>query len=318
MSRYTERAENIVRLVDVTHQTLLESENSSEEVGYQHWKPLLRSLGDEALFDSLYKERSSYNVTEFLTFNSDNPSSVYSCIAAARENARMIRDQISSEMWETLNKLYLYVKRADANQVCSEINFGFFQAIKESTLLFQGIIESTFPHELGFEYIVCGRQIERADKTCRILDTKTYMARGDKQVDETLEAAQLAAILRGCSGFEAFQHDFSAEVDPLLIKRFLLLSRTFPRSTLHCVQRLQGAMHAISGCPTSHYSNESERLTGKLVAKLNYSTAADLEGTKGDKLIKEIEDDLADIASEMSKQYMGGGIYDPAAELTEV
>lgn len=317
MSRYIERAENTVRLVDVTHQTLLESENSSEEIGYNHWKPLLISLGDEALFDSLYDLRSSYNATEFLTFNPANPSSVFSCISAARENARTIRDQISTEMWETLNKLYLFVKRTDPKEVCSEINFAFFQTVKEFSLLFQGIIESTFPHDLGYEYIICARQIERADKTCRILDTKSHMTTGDAAIDETIEDAQFAAILRGCSGFEAFQHECAAEFDPLLIKRFLLLSRNFPRSVIHCVRRLQHSMHAISGCPITHFSNEAERLSGMLVSKLNYATTEDLVNEKGDTIIAEIEESLAAIAAEMSEQYMGGDIYDPAAELTE-
>ena len=113
MSRYIERAENTVRLVDVTHQTLLESEHSNEESGFKHWLPTLETLEDLALYEELYEDHSSSTVTEFLTFNPKNPSSVFSSIASARENARMVRDQISTEMWESLNKLYLYIQRAD-------------------------------------------------------------------------------------------------------------------------------------------------------------------------------------------------------------
>lgn len=317
MSRYIERAENTVRLVDVTHQTLLESEHSDDDIGYSHWRPILLSLGDQALYDTLYQEKSSYNATEFLTFNRENPSSVFSCIAAARENARTIRDQISTEMWETLNRLYLFIKTTDAEEVCGEVNFGFFNTIKEFTLLFQGIFESTFPHGLGYEYIICAREIERADKTCRILETKIHLTKQGAALDEAIDSAHYGAILRACSGYEAYHQEFKADFEGHLVKRFLLLSRTFPRSALFCIQRLQRSMHAISGCPITHFSNESERLVGQLVSKLNYTSPRDVEGEKGDAMIQDIEDSLAAIAVEMSDQYMGGDIYDPIAELTQ-
>lgn len=315
MSRYIERAENTVRLVDVTLQTLLESEHTSEEISYSHWKPILSSLDDQALFESLYERRDSHNVTDFLTFSRDNPSSVFSCIAAARENARMIRDQISSEMWETINRLYLFLKRADAEEVCREINFEFYRRIKEFSLLFQGITETTFPHKLGYEFIVCGYQIERADKTCRILDTKRYMdGAPDDGEDRALDAAQWSALLKGCSAFEAYHHEFASDVSAAHVRRFLLLSRDFPRSALYCISRLQHAIHAISRCPITHFSNEAERLTGKLISQLKYATPRDLEGEEAAAMIEMIEAALGDIAVELSNSYMFSKIVDPAAE----
>ena len=314
MSRYTERAENTVRLVDVTHQILLESEHSDEDVGYKHWLPTLRTLGDEALFESLYSERSSYNVTEFLTFNRDNPSSVFSCIASARENGRMIRDQISTEMWETLNKLFLFMKRADAGKVCSEFDFAFFAQIKEFSHLFRGIIESTFPHDIGYEYVVCGREIERAAKTCQILGTKQHMPTMVALLEDALDAAHYAAILRSSTGFEAFHHEHGSDLDTIPVRQFLLLSRIFPRSALYCTKRLQLAMHAISNCPISLFSNDAERQVGRLVSKLNYAGVEDVTGENGERLISEIQHDLEAIAVAFSLQYMGGAIYDPTTE----
>ncbi|MGB6221745.1 alpha-E domain-containing protein [Haloferula sp.] len=318
MSRYIERAENTVRLVDVTHQTLLESEHSSEEVAFKNWIPTLETLGDLARYNELYEERSSRTVTEFLTFSSSNSSSVYSCIASARENARMIRDQISTEMWEALNKLYLFVKRADADTICRESDFAFFEKVKDFSHLFRGIIESTFPHDLGYDYVVCGREIERAIKTCQILGTKQFMPSMVDSPDDALDAAQYAAILRSSTGFEAFHHEHGSDLDSLPVRQFLLLSRIFPRSALYCIQRLQLAMHRISGCPTTYYSNEAERLTGKLVANLNYAVASDLNGVKGDSLIREIQVDLEEIATAFSLQYMGVAIYDPVAKAVAV
>ncbi|MEM9159051.1 MAG: alpha-E domain-containing protein [Verrucomicrobiota bacterium] len=317
MARYIERAENTVRLVDVTLQTLLESNHSSDQDNYAHWQPILASLGDQSLFESLYTEKSSANITDFLTFNPENPSSVFSCIGAARENARMIRDQISSEMWEVINRTYLYVRRQDPHKICLEADYEFFQNIKEFSQLFQGLTDTTFPHQLGFEFIICGAEIERADKTCRIIDAKRYMNESREGLDDTLDNAQWAAILRGCSGHEAYRRVFVTEITGPNVKEFLLLSKDFPRSVLYSLKRFQLAMHAISQCPITHFSNEAERRLGRLIAKLNYSDSSDLKGEKTDELIEEIENELGEIAIELSKRYMFSEIVDPAVEVEQ-
>ena len=310
MSRYIERAENTVRLVDVTHQTLLESEHSNDASGFDHWLPTLETLEDLPLYLELYENRTSSTVTEFLTFNPENPSSVFSSISSARENARMVRDQISTEMWESLNMLYLYILRADIEKICNEFDFAFFSQVKDFCHLFRGIVESTFPHDLGYDYVVCGLQIERAIKTCQILGTKRFMPSMLDDPDDALDAAHYAAILRSSTGFEAFHHEHGSDLDSLPVREFLLLSRVFPRSALYCIQGLQSAMHSISNCPTSHFSNEAERLTGRLVANLNYSVAADIEEEKGDTLIEKIEADLEEIAIAFSIQFMRVGFHE--------
>ena len=318
MSRYIERAENTVRLVDVTLQTILESEHGSEEISYSHWKPILTSLGDIELFESQHPERSSRAVNFFLTFSQENPSSVFNCIAYARENARMIRDQISSEMWETINRMYLFLKNTDAEKVCSELTFEFFQKIKEFSLLFQGITEATFPHQIGYEFIICGRQLERADKTCRILDSKSHMRSNNEDENDALDAAQWGALLRGCSAFEAYHRIYASEVTGDHVRNLLMLSRNFPRSVLFCVNKLQLAMHAISKCPITYFSNEAERKMGILISRLNYANENELKDNKADQLIEDIEDALAEIAVELSNRYMFMEIVDPVAELEHV
>lgn len=314
MARYIERAENTVRLVDVTLQTLLESEHESSDNHYGHWRPILASLGDQALFETLYDEHSSNNITDFLTFNRENPSSVYSCIASARENARMIRDQISSEMWEVINRTYLWLKAQDSDAVCADSDYEFFQYIKEFSQLFQGLVDTTFPHQIGFEFVKIGAQIERADKTCRILDAKRYMIQDSEVADDALDIAQWAAILRGCSAHEAYRRVFVADIEGDNVRHFLLLSRDFPRSVLFCLSQVQLAMHAISKCPITHFSNEAERRLGQLISKLNYSSPKDLAGDKAYKMIEEIEGDLGEIAVEIRNRYMFSEIVDPATD----
>lgn len=229
----------------------------------------------------------------------------------------MIRDQISSEMWETINRMYLFLKNTDAEMVCNELNFEFFREIKQFSLLFQGITESTFPHQLGYEFIICGRQIERADKTCRILDSKRHMRSIGATGRDALDTAQWGALLRGCSAFEAYHRIYVSEISGHHVRNLLMLSRSFPRSVLFCVNRLQLAIHAISKCSITHYSNEAERKIGILLSRLNYANEKDLQDEQADKLIEEIEETLAEIAIELSKRYMFTKIVDPVADLVD-
>ncbi|MDB9741705.1 alpha-E domain-containing protein [Akkermansiaceae bacterium] len=317
MGRYIERAENTARLVDVTHLSLLETTDSSDDLSFRHWSPILESLGDTELFSSIYKKKNSFNATYFLTFCNENPSSVFSCITHARENARMIRDQISVEMWETINKLYLFLKNTDADAVCGELRFEFFTKIKEFTLLFQGIKEVTFSHTLGYDFLSCGYFLERADKTCRILDTKRYMSFQNEEDDLALDTAQWSAVLRASSGLDAFFREFVKPSDNSSVSKFLLLSRHFPRSVLFCINQLQESIHAISGCPLTHFSCEAERKVGLLISTLRYISIERMSEEEITELIESIEDQLADIAVDLCNQYMFNEIEDPSADLTE-
>ena len=317
MSRYIERAENTVRLVDVTLHSIMVTASSSDDSGFKHWLPVLETLGDRELFDATDVTKTSSSVTRFLIFSKQNPSSVVNCISYARENARMIRDQISVEMWETINRLYLFLKQTDADLVCSELDFDFFQKIKEYTLLFQGIKEATFNHKLGYEFLACGYYLERADKTCCILDAKRYMNKINSRKDNAVDSVQWTAILKATSGYDAYFQEYVKPGDQKSVSQFLLLSRDFPRSVLFCLSRLQAAIHAISDCPLSHYSNEVERQTGMLISQLKYIEPESLDQKHTKKLIKSIQKQLASIAIELSDLYMFSAISDPSVELVE-
>ena len=132
MSRYIERAENIARIVDVNLQLLLDLRNLDEERLAKHWLPIVQTTGDEEQFFALHKKATAQNVTEFLVFQMDNPNSLVSSICSARENARMVRDQITIELWEELNRLYWFVRTPTARQVWRESPSEFFQQIKNS------------------------------------------------------------------------------------------------------------------------------------------------------------------------------------------
>ncbi len=318
MSRYIERAENTVRLVDVNLQILLETDGANTENIATFWHPIIESTGDLPHYSKLYKSFESKSVMEYLTFSRENPSSVINCIAGARENARMIRDQISEDMWEIINRLYLFLKNTDPKKIWKSGPYEFYKEIREYSNLFQGVTESTFPHGIGYEFIQAGRFLERADKTGRILRAKILMNEfwSKREEPNPLDAAQWLSVLRACSADEAFQQMHSQRLEADDIVDFLALSRYFPRSIRFCANQLQKHIHAISDCPVTHFSNEAERKCGILISKLNYCKIDEISGAKTNAFLGDIHDILDEIAVELNNRYMFFPIVDPSQEAT--
>jgi uncharacterized alpha-E superfamily protein len=274
MSRYIERAENIARIVDVNLQLLLDLRNLDEERLAKHWLPIVQTTGDDEQFFALHKKATAQNVTEFLVFEMANPNSITSSICQARENARMVRDQITIELWEELNRLYWFVRTPDARHVWENSPSEFFQQIKASSLLMLGLSYATLIHNEGWWFGQAGKYIERADKTSRILDLRyqTLPAKGVPQTVSETDALEWSAILRSCSAWDAYRTIHGAEVNPRLVAEFLLLSEDFPRSVRFCVDQLNSALRQISGVAEGKFCNDAEKLAGRLLAELQFST----------------------------------------------
>jgi uncharacterized alpha-E superfamily protein len=274
MSRYIERAENIARIVDVNLQLLLDLRNLDEVRLSQHWLPILQTTGDEELFLQLHKKPSEHSVTEFLVFQADNPNSIFSSICQARENARMVRDQISSELWEELNRLYWFVRTPSARQVWQESPTDFFQQVKSSSLHLIGLTYATLIRNEGWWFTQAGKFIERADKTSRTLDVRspTLPAKGAPTTVTQTEALGWSAVLRSCSASDAYKSIHGADLQPRLVAEFLLLNEDFPRSVRFCTGQLNDALRRISGVADGRFCNDAEKLAGRLVAELQFST----------------------------------------------
>jgi uncharacterized alpha-E superfamily protein len=206
MSRYIERAENLARLLDVNLQLLLDFQGFTQEGVEQHWDSILLASGDEEMFAKHYETTDSRSVTEFFAFDLRNPNSILSSVYAARENARMIRDQISLEMWETINELYLYLHDRTSEEIWTTGAAEFFNNIKRSAHLFQGLTAATYSRNEGWEFIQFGRYLERADKTTRILDVKYHiLLPSATDVGGAIDTAQWQAVLRSASALEAYR-----------------------------------------------------------------------------------------------------------------
>jgi len=278
MSRYIERAENTARLVDVNLQLLLDFRSLDDEALKAHWMPIVQSSGDEELFRSLYPNATGKTVTEFLVFSPGNSNSIYSSIGQARENARMVRDQIAVELWEEINRIYLYLISPRARKDWRDSPSDFFHTVRNTSLLLQGLTDATVVRNEGWFFIQAGRYLERADKTSRILDVRhaSLPARGAPAATSQADALGWSAVLRSCSAWDAYKALYGAEVQPALVAEFLLLTDDFPRSVRFSVRHLNNVLRRISGVPDGRFSNDAEKLAGRLLAELQFSTADDI------------------------------------------
>ena len=170
MSRYSERAEDIARILDVNLQLMLDMPKLSPEEQKAIWEPVLRSTGDQVDYYETHDVANSENVIEFLTLATENPNSILNSITSARENARHVREQISLEMWEEINRTYLWMKGQTLDHILQLGPYEFFAQVKNASQLFQGVTDGTMTHGEDWDFIQVGKYLERADMTTRILD----------------------------------------------------------------------------------------------------------------------------------------------------
>jgi uncharacterized alpha-E superfamily protein len=272
MSRYVERAENVARFISVNLKMSLDL--PGEPV--QQWLPLVITTGDEAAFAANWGSASKENVVQFLTFDRRNPNSVLSCLTAARENARSVREIISSEMWEHVNSFYLMMQASGGYRAALEKPHGFYEQIRLTGQQFQGITDATLTHGEAWHFCRLGRNIETADKTSRILDVKYFiLLPSARDVGTHYDDIQWSALLRSASAFEMYRQRHG-RITPARVVDFLILDREFPRAVLYCLTEANHSLHAISGAAVESFSNRPEQLIGQLRAGLAYTQAEDI------------------------------------------
>ncbi len=273
MSRYVERAENVARFVDVNLNLMLDSPSGAD----QQWQPLVNITGDHETFDKHYeKAATQHNVIQFLTFDRENPNSIISCLRAARENARSVREIISSEMWLQLNTFYLMVNSAASSGKGFHSPNEFFSEVKLASHLFSGITEATMTHGEGWHFGRLGRLLERADKTSRILDVKYFILLPKlADVGTPIDEVQWVAVLRSASAFEMYRKRHG-RIAPKAIAEFLLLDADFPRAIRYCLNAARDSLHAISGTPIGTYRKPVEKLLGQICSDLAYANMDDI------------------------------------------
>ncbi len=231
MNRYLERADNVARFIDVNAFLILDMGWERENT---QWDPLVKASGDEADFYTRYQNYNEKNVLHFLTFDRDNPNSILSCIQNVRENARTVREIISSEMWETINELYHLVQAHSRKRKIDDLQ-AFFGQVHRANHLLTGIAENTMSHGEGWHFARLGRLLERADKTARMLDVKYFiLLPSGEVVDSPYDTVQWGAVLKSVSGFEMYRKQLH-RVNYRDVAQFLVLDPHFPRSIHFCI-----------------------------------------------------------------------------------
>ncbi|MBS0660853.1 MAG: alpha-E domain-containing protein [Verrucomicrobia bacterium] len=308
MSRYFERAENNARMLDVNLQLLLDFDpHGLPTTPDQEWRSVIATLDDQEAFGKLRGEATAESVIDYVTFERENPNSILSSVHRARENARSVREQISSEMWERLNELYLFLNDVGARARCQAGPHQFLRHIVDQSHQFIGTTDATMAHGEGWDFIQCGKMIERADRTSRILDIKYHiLLPNGERVGGNIDNIQWMAVLRSCSAMEAYLKLYVGEVAPWKVAEFLILNDLFPRSIRFCVQRLDNAIHRITGVDENRFSNEAERLSGKLRSELNYTTTTDIFQTGLHQYLDGTQLRLIEITQALQEEYFDG------------
>lgn len=272
MSRYVERAENVARFVDVNLKLALDSPDPAA----QQWEPLVKISGDQEAFAKRYGDATSESVLNFLTFDSENPNSILSCLRAARWNARSVREVISQEMWLELNKFYLFVNAAATDPARFSSLDEFFSEVKMRSHLFEGTTEATMTHGEPWHFCRLGRQLERADKTSRIVDVKYFiLLRSVEDVGTAFDDLQWAAVLRSTSAFQMYRRD-RGRITPNGVVDYLLLDRLFPRAVHASLICANESLHTITGTPPGRFNNAPEKMLGHLCSELSFASVDEI------------------------------------------
>ena len=308
MSRYLERAEDVARIIAVNFQASLDAPSASQALA---WEPLITITGDRAVYTAAFSSYTAEHVTRFLTMHPENPNAIRSCIGRARENARAVREQISREMWEQLNRLYHSIAGAEIETIIRD-PYDFFSEVRNGSHLFQGVTDATMAHSEGWEFIQAGKFLERADQTARILDVKyNALASASGGEGAPLASLQWIALLKSCSAFEPYRRSHS-QLQPWRVVDFLLLDRSFPRSVAFCLEETRSALGRISGFPTDRPTNSAERLLGRICAELTYldirEALADLHV-----FLEDLQHKLQGVGDTIAQSYFVANVLPPSA-----
>lgn len=285
MCRYIERAENVARFISVNLNLLLDMPSEKGK----HWEPLIMTTGDQHLFEQKYPNYDQETVIRFLTFDKAYANSIVTCLAAARENGRSIREIISSEMWEHLNNFYLELNDSNSLTMALEDPHRFFKIIQMRSHLFTGLMDCTMSHGEAWNFARIGMMVERADKTSRILDVKYFMLLPQADmINSPFDNIQWTAVLKSASAFEMYRK-VHHQITPRHVARFLIFDRQFPRSIRHCITKALVCLHRITKAQVClpDTDNGSFGMVHNLADKRLGRLSADLEYTDIDEVVEQ-------------------------------
>ncbi len=299
MARYIERAENTARFIEVTLNLVLDQPMGVDEP----WRPLINATGDDEIFNKSYGVADAESVMRFMAFDREYSNSIIAAMRIARENARSIRESLSSEAFEQINSLYHFVGSAAREEHAFDSPTEFFDSIRRQCHQLTGILDATMSHDTGWHFTNMGRLLERADKTSRILDVKyfTLLPTVDS-VGTAIDDLQWSSLLFSISGFEAYRREHHM-IHSGKVVDFFLLHTDFPRSVRFCVDNAETSLMAITGGATDGRHEAATKSVATLRERLASTDAPTVLRDGLHEFVDSIQSDINEIGSALSDTY---------------
>ena len=298
-ARYLERAQWRGRLVDVNYHLLLEVPPRDIEP----WEPLVRITAEQELFETKHSHATEASVIDFFVFDTENPSSIRSCIESVRSNLSPLRHLISSELWLAVNRLYLETQAWSAQALAVSGVSAFFAELQRHFYTIDGIIVNTMPRDLTYDLLAMGTMLERPDNVSRLLDVKYhYLLPRLEDIGGPADIRQWAAVLRSASAFEAFRKVYGNAIRVNRVVEILVFDPSFPRSMRFSIERVAEALRRIS-------LREEEPMPeippcGELLAKLHAGSADQTIKDGLHEFLLGVEADCARLADDVFARFM--------------
>jgi uncharacterized alpha-E superfamily protein len=308
MSRYMERAENTARMLDVNYQTSLLPQSAA--VTEQGWRGLLSISELSGDYATRYGEIDARKVMDFMLRDERNPSSIYCCLRAARENARAVRGALTTEVWETTNHTWL-----EFNSLMRERSFerdpsAMFEWVKFRSHLSRGVQVGTMLQDEALHFVRIGTFLERADNTARLLDVKFHAVESDfygaaDARDIEYDFYHWSAILRSVSGFEVYRKVYRNVIQPEKVAELLILRPDMPRSLAACTNEVIANL----GLVASDQSSETLRRAGRLRADLQYGRIDEILATGLHAYLTQFLDRVSDLGAGISRDFLVPAVH---------
>jgi uncharacterized alpha-E superfamily protein len=303
MSRYTERAENTARMLDVNYQTSLLPQSS--EVAEIGWRGLLSISELLPSYLALYGDIAPAKVMEFMVKDEDNPSSIVSCLRAARENARAVRGTLTTEVWETQNQTWIELQRRLKTGDLERDPAQFFEWVKFRSHLSRGVTVGTMLIDESLHFMRLGTFLERSDNTARLVDVKFHSVQNDflgaiNDRDQEYDFYHWSAILRSVSGFEIYRKVYRDVIKPERVAELLVLRADMPRSLHASLNEVVANLALVS----NQQSAATERLAGKLRAELKYGNINEILANGLHAFLTQFLDRVNELGAGISRDFL--------------
>ena len=303
MSRYTERAENTARMLNVHHETSLLPQSAA--VSQYGWLGVLSLSELLPAYTERQGEVSPRGVMRFMVLDDENPSSILACLKAARENARAVRGTLTTEVWETLNQTWLEMSRLARSGDFEEDPAEFFEWVKFRSHLSRGVTLGTMLQDEAFHFLRMGTFFERADNTARLLDVKVHAVESEffgtaSEKDLEYDFYHWAAILRSVSAFEIYRKVYRDVIVPERVAELLMLREDMPRALHHCMSEVLTNLRLVGADP----QGDTMRHAGRLRADLRYGHIDEILATGLHAFLTQFLDRVNQLGGHISRDFL--------------